>query len=142
MSATDATKLYLEENAVRIVAAQVVIVSSVVLITQWEYLALLLAIDFALRAFTALPSPLALLAKLIVNKFGWKKNPIFAPPKKFAAAIGFAFSLSIFILFLIGQDIAAYAVGGVLVFCAVLESVFQICLGCYAYDWFVAPFKN
>lgn len=139
MKNTDTSRLYVEEHAVRLVAAQVVLLTLAVLVFQWKYLALLLALDFALRAFTYFPSPLALVAKTLTGIAGWQRKPIFAPPKKFAAGIGFVFSLSIFFFFHYGLPVSAYLAGGVLVFCAVLESAFRICLGCHVYNWIVIP---
>ncbi len=142
MSNTTVAKSYLEENTIRFVALQVVITSVVLLAVQSKYLALLLAIDFAIRAFTYLPSPLAAVAKFFVKQFNIERKPVFAAPKKFAAAVGFVFSLSIFLLFQFELTTAAFAVGGVLVFCAVLEAFFKICVGCYVYDWVVVPFTK
>ncbi|OJV27201.1 MAG: hypothetical protein BGO32_04860 [Bacteroidetes bacterium 37-13] len=136
------SKMYVEENMVRIVAAEVVVITAVTLATQYYVLAILLGVDFAIRSFTYLPSPLALAAKTIKARFGIKSIPIFAAPKKFAAGIGAVFSFAIFILFYLGLDVAAHAVGGILIFCAVLESGFKICIGCYVYNWLVAPLKN
>lgn len=142
MSNTTVAKSYLEENTIRFVALQVVIISIVLLAAQSKYLALLLATDFAIRAFSYLPSPLAVVAKFLVKQFNVERKPVFAAPKKFAAAVGFVFSLSIFMLFQFELSTAAFLVGGVLVFCAVLESFFKICVGCYVYDWVVVPFKG
>lgn len=140
MSETTIAKSYLEENTIRFVALQVVIVSIAVMATQSKYLALLLAIDFAIRAFTYLPSLLAAAAKFLVKQFNIELKPVFAAPKKFAAGVGFVFSIVIFLFFQFELVTAAFAVGGVLVFCAVLESFFKICIGCYVYDWVVVPF--
>ena len=104
MSNTTVAKSYLEENTIRFVALQVVITSVVLLAVQSKYLALLLAIDFAIRAFTYLPSPLAAVAKFFVKQFNIERKPDFAAPKKFAAAVGFVFSLSIFLLFQFGNN--------------------------------------
>lgn len=136
------SKLHTDENVVRITAAQVVLLTGVILFTHWSVLAALLAVDFAIRAFSACPSPLALLSKSVVKSLQLDPHPIFAPPKKFAAGIGFVFSLTIALLFYFKLVVAAYVVGGILVFCAILESVFKICLGCYAYNWIVAPVVN
>lgn len=142
MSENNISKYYVDENVVRIIGAQVIVLSILTLVTGWKFLAFLLAGDFALRAFTYQPSPLAVIAKLIVNLSGLTAKPIFAPPKKFAAGLGFVFSLSVWVLLYLNLWTPAYVVGGILIFCAVLESVFKICLGCYVYNWVVAPIVN
>lgn len=50
--------------------------------------------------------------------------------------------LTVFFLFVFDAHYPALVVGGILVFCAVLESVFKVCLGCYAYNWMVIPITN
>lgn len=139
MSNQNISKYYVDENAVRITAAQTVIIAAIILITHWPWPMLLLAVDFALRAFTSRPSLLTLLSKAIIRAAHIRPRPIFAPPKKFAAAIGFIFALAVFLLLYLQFTIAAYITGGVLIFCALLESAFKICLGCYVYNWVVAP---
>lgn len=136
------TGLYVDEVVVRIIAAQVILITLLFLFTQSAILALLLAGDFALRAFTPFPAPLTFTGKAISNLFTIAPQPIFASPKRFAAALGFTFSLVISVFLYSGLLPAAYVTGGILLFCAVLESVFKICLGCYVYNWVVLPIQN
>ena len=133
---------YTDENVVRIIAVQVTILATLSLIYQCIFPLYLLIGDFALRAFTYFPSPLAALAKIFSHALKLKPKPIFAAPKKFAASVGFIFSLFTLVLFLLNLDIAAFSVGNILIICAVLESVFKVCIGCYVYDWLVAPIIN
>lgn len=134
--------LYVDETIVRLVASQVILLTILTLFTQWVVLALFLTIDFAIRAFTKLPSPLAFIGKGISKLANTKPHPIFAPPKRFAAALGFVFSLTISALLYFGFIYVAYITGGILLFCAILESVFKICLGCHVYNWVVLPIQN
>jgi hypothetical protein len=134
--------LYVDENVVRIIAAQVVVITIFILLTHWYIPAFLLAIDFALRAFSTIPSPLALIAKSISGALKIAPQPIFAPPKRFAALLGFVFSIGISTLFFIESPISAYILGSILIFCAILESGFKVCLGCYVYNWLVLPVRN
>jgi len=139
MNNQDISKYYVDENVVRITAAQVVIVTIFTLITQWPSPALLLAVDFAIRAFTSRVSPLAAVSKAITGAAGIQPQRIFAAPKKFAAGIGFAFGLAVSLALYFQLNTAAYIIGGILVFCAILESAFKICPGCYVYNWVIAP---
>ena len=53
------------------------------------------------------------------------------PPKRFAQGVGAVLSLAAALLALtLGQTSAAYALLGLLVVAATLESVFGLCLGC------------
>jgi hypothetical protein len=56
------------------------------------------------------------------------------PPKRFAQSIGLCFSLTAALLFYVfALNTAGFAVLGALLFAAVLESGFGICLGCRAF---------
>jgi hypothetical protein len=139
MSRKTTTPLYADEHVVRLIAAQVALLTICSLATSFVFPIWLLAADFALRAFTPFPSPLAVVAKAIVRQSGRTPKLIFVGPKKFAAALGFFFSVAISVLNYFGFPIAAGVIGGVLLLCALLESVLNICLGCYVYSWLVAP---
>lgn len=142
MTKKDISKYYVDENVVRLIAAQVIIILLLVFFNHRTYLIIILTADFALRAFTYLPSPLAAVAKVIAVLFKLKSKPIIAAPKKFAAGIGFIFSTAIFNLLYFKLLTAAYTVGGILIFFALLESVFKVCVGCYIYNRIVAPIIN
>ncbi len=133
---------YVEEHAVRLIALQVVIITLLVLYTRSYWLAAALGVDFAIRSFTYVTSPLAFVVKTINRFVPWERKPVFAAPKKFAAGIGFGFAMSLAILLYLGFNTAANIVAGVLLPCAVLESFFKVCVGCYVYDWVIAPFKK
>lgn len=142
MDNKEISKLYIDEHVVRFIAAQVALITILSLVFNSVFPLFLLLADFALRAFTLQPAPLAAVAKIIVDLWQLKPKPIFAAPKKFSAAVGFVFSLAILVLLLLKYSTAAYIVGGLLIFFAVLESVFKICVGCYVYDWVVSPILN
>jgi hypothetical protein len=127
------------ENVVRIVAFFVLALAIATIATGWVILPVYLSIDFFLRAFTSVKPPFALLAQLIARSLQLGVKPIYAPPKKFAAAVGFVFSVTISALLLGGLTIPAYAVAGILSLFAALESFLSICAGCYVYSWIVAP---
>lgn len=135
-------KLYTDEQVVRIIAAEVVLITLLSLIFNLYYLAFFLAIDFSIRAFSILPSPLAYVGRLASNVLTLEPKPIFAAPKKFAAGIGLVFSLITAILIYYKYYEMSYIIGSILIFCAFLESALKICIGCYVYDWIVAPFIN
>ncbi len=135
----DITHYYADENVVRIIAGLVLIITALGLALQSRALFLLLTLDFALRAFTYQPAPLAAVAKLIGRSLQLSPYPIFAAPKRFAAGLGFGFSLLLFVLFSFNLDTIAYVAGSLLLLCALLEAAFRICVGCYLFSWVVAP---
>jgi hypothetical protein len=127
------------ENVVRLVAGFVLTFAIATIATGWAILSIYLSIDFFLRAFTNIKPPFALAAQQLAKTLNLEVKPIYAAPKKFAAAIGFVFSVAISALLLSGFVGTAKVVTGVLVLFATLESVFAICAGCYVYSWIVAP---
>ena len=133
------TENRVNENVVRLVAGFVLLTAIATIATGWALLPLYLSIDFFLRAFTSIKPPFALAAQQLAKALKLEVKPIYAAPKKFAAAIGFVFSVAISALLLSGFVETAKAVTGVLVVFATLESVFGICAGCYVYSWVVAP---
>ncbi len=142
LSTTDLSYGRVNETAIRFIGGFVALLTVAAIATKIFWIPLYLAIDFFFRAFTDIKPPLGLLAKFITEKLQLNPKWIFAPPKKFAALVGFIFSVAITILLLLQLDVAALAVASVLLICAILESAFGICVGCYFYDWFVAPLRN
>lgn len=142
MAKENTSRYYTEESTTRLVALQVVIILLLALSNKWTFLVYILTVDFALRAFTYIRSPLAYTAMAGSKILGIKNRPIWAAPKKFAALIGTLFSLAISILLFLDLETAAYVAGGILAFFALLEGVFNVCVGCYLYNWAVVPLIN
>jgi len=130
-----------DENSTRIGAFLVIVIAVVALYTGIYWLSILLAVDFAIRAFTneGKFSPIKQLAKLLANQLSVPKKPIDAAPKKFAAGVGFAFAISIAVAQFFLFTKTAYAIGSVLLVCAVLESFFAYCVGCIVFTFLVLP---
>lgn len=132
-----------DENATRVGAFLVIIISIISLVSQWYSISFLLAIDFALRAFTdGTYSPVKQLAKNIAIVISLPKKPIDAAPKKFAAGVGLVFAASIGLAQAAGYILTSYGIGAVLLLCAALESFIGYCVGCVVYTYIVLPIKN
>ena len=134
------------EVAARSVAAQVVVLSSVILITGQWWLSFVLAYGFLARVATGPTlSPMGLLAtRVIAPKIGKGAKLVAGPPKRFAQTIGLIFSTGAVVLyFVVGSTIAASAALGVLTLFAFLEAAFGFCAGCmvfgYLMKWGVIP---
>ena len=136
---TAAIENRVNENVVRLVAFFVLIFALATIATGWVALPLYLSVDFFFRAFTNIKPPFALAGQYLARTLHLEVKPIYAPPKKFAASIGFVFSVVISALLLTSHVDIAWIVTGVLAVFATLESVFSICAGCYVYSWIVAP---
>ena len=142
MTADQLKRYYTDKITVRITALLVFVTCTAALAAHSYWLAWLLAADFGLRAFTYQPSPVSLAVKAVRRLIPWQQQPVFAAPKKFAAGIGFLIALILSALLFFKADIAAYFVGSVLLACALLECACNICVGCYVYNFVVAPVTN
>jgi hypothetical protein len=101
---------------------------------------LLLLADFFIRAFTNVKiSPVSFASSGLVRLLHLSKKPIDKAPKIFAARLGFIMTLVIATLFLLQLYTASMIVAGILVFLALLEFAFGICVGCILYTYFVLP---
>lgn len=131
-------KGHINENKVRVIAFLVLLSAGLYLLTGWLAIPILLVVDFGLRSFDLGKfSPFARISDVLVQSLNLGVKPIFYPPKRFAARIGFLFSIAILLLHIVGGG--GFVVTGVLAVFAALESLFGICAGCYVYNW-LSPF--
>jgi|SRR5579862_5792454 len=123
------------ENKIRLVAAQVCLFSIAYLwVATWE-LPAILVIDFFLRSFGfSKYSPLAITSTVLIGLLQLKNKPVDQAPKIFAAQMGFAFAVILFILSVLGLITLSYFVAGAMVLFSFLESALRFCAGCHAYS--------
>ncbi|RIH65652.1 DUF4395 domain-containing protein [Mariniphaga sediminis] len=101
---------------------------------------LVLLADFYVRAFTKSKfSPLSVASAGLARLLNLNNKPTDKAPKIFAARLGFIMTLMVATLFLLQLYTASMIVAGVLIFCALLEFAFNICLGCIIYTFLVLP---
>lgn len=121
--------------AARVIASGVVLIGLIAIVFA-PWLSAVLAVGFLGRvAAGPKASLLGLLAtRVIVPRLGVPPRPVAGPPKRFAQAIGLAFSLTAAVLSIgFGLGTAAAIVLGGLVLAAGLEAAFGLCLGCKAF---------
>jgi hypothetical protein len=121
------------EVSARLVAAGVVLLSLLTIVSGQLWLTAVIAYGFVARALTGPTlSPLGqLVTRVITPRLPVAARPVPGPPKRFAQGMGAVFSLTAVVLGLgFDLDAAAYAVLGLLVVAATLESVFAFCIGC------------
>ena len=136
------------ESKIRLTALFVLTLITTYLFTGIGLIPVFLTIDFALRGFDfrgftlrgfALPaySPLAYLAGQIAKSqlaaaLNLSSKPVYMPPKRFSARIGFAFCITIAILhyFALPDIILSLTIATF----AALESLVGFCAGCYVYN--------
>jgi Domain of unknown function (DUF4395) len=122
-----------DEVSARLVAAGVVVLSLLTVTLDQPWLTAVIAYGFLARVVTGPTlSPLGLLVTRVVRpRLAVVARPVPGPPKRFAQAMGAAFSLTAAILALgFGLVGPAYVVLALLTIAATLEAAFAFCLGC------------
>jgi len=123
------------EVSARLVAAGVVLMSVLAIAFDLEWMTVVIAYGFVARVLTGPTlSPLGqLVTRVVTPRLGLRERPVAGPPKRFAQAIGAAFSLTALVLAGLGYWTAAEVVLAMLAVAALLESAFALCLGCKAF---------
>lgn len=124
-----------DEVTVRLVAAQVLLVTTLAATTGWLWLFGLLAVDFTLRVLLGPRSPLAQVSLRVLRPLvRAAPRPAPGPPKRFAAAIGALCSvLVVLFAYGLGWTVAAWVVVAMMVVFPFLEAAFGLCVGCRAF---------
>lgn len=120
----------------RIVAGIVVALAAISIAASAPWIIGLLAADFIIRGFIGRQfSPLRWVAKRVQALLRLAPHYVYAPPKRFAAHVGVAFTVIASVLHLLGLPVAAIAVTGMLIVAASLEACIGFCLACWVYPY-------
>lgn len=133
------------ETSARLVAAGVVVQALVFLVVREWWVLVPLTFGFLARVATGPTlSPLGQFVTRVATpavetwlrgrNANFRSRQVPGPPKRFAQAIGLAFTASSSVAWILGAPIVAIVLIGLLAVAATLESVFAICLGCIAYS--------
>jgi len=125
-----------DEVSARLVATGVVVLTVATIALDQPWFIPVLAYGFLARVATGPRlSPLGLLVTRVVRpRLDVEPRLIPGPPKRFAQAVGAAFTLTATVLALgFGEVGAAYVVLGLLVVAASLEAFAGFCLGCQVF---------
>lgn len=125
-----------DETTARVVAAGVVVMAVAFLAVREGWLLVPLLYGFAARvAAGPTLSPLGQLATRVVSpQLPGAHRSVPGPPKRFAQAVGLAFSGGAAIAWLAGAPSIAVGLVAALVLAAFFEAAFALCLGCVAYQ--------
>ena len=133
------------EIAARFVAGMVLILTTVIILTENQILAGFLVYGFLARVATGPTlSPLGLLAtRVIVPALGNLEKPVAGPPKRFAQTVGLVFSTTAFVMLWLDLVLAFQITLTILAVFAALESIAGFCAGCFVFGylmkWGVIP---
>jgi len=123
-----------DANMVRAMSFQVVLFVIILLFTQESFFALVLLFDFTVRTLRLSKfSPFHFIAQFILTGWGIAPKLCDESPKRFALYMGLGISLVLAVLFAVGFTIIATLIAVVLLVCALLETLFDFCIGCKIY---------
>jgi len=121
------------EISARLVAAGVLLMSAATLAFNEPWILVAIAYGFFARVLTGPSlSPLGqLVTRVITPSLHIAERPVPGPPKRFAQGMGLVMSATAAVLALgYGYRAAAYAITGLIIVAATLESGFAFCIGC------------
>lgn len=123
------------ETSARIVAGGAVMMGIAFVLSGNGWVLLPLTYGFIARVLTGPKlSPLGRLAtQVLTPRLSFEHRFVPGPPKRFAQAVGAAFTITASVLFVLGATGAAQIVIALLVVAAFLESAFAVCLGCIGF---------
>jgi len=123
-----------DSNMVRMISFQVALFTVILLITQESSFALILLFDFLMRTLRQPNlSPFHVLGKFILTGWGVAPKLCDESPKRFALYLGLVISLFLVVFYIAGFTAFATAISIILLICALLETLFDFCIGCKIY---------
>ncbi len=123
-----------DTNMIRIISFQVLIFTLALIFIQEKLFALILLFDFSVRALrmTGL-SPFHTVGKFILNGWGAEPKLCDESPKRFALYLGLITSFFLSLFYISGNLEIATLIAIILLTCALLETLFDFCIGCKIY---------
>ena len=123
-----------DSNMVRAISFQVALFTVILLITQESVFALILLFDFFMRALRQSHlSPFHIISKFVLDGWGIAPKLCDESPKRFALYMGLVTSLFLVVFYSAGFTTFATAITIILLICALLETLFDFCIGCKIY---------
>ncbi|MCX6809902.1 MAG: DUF4395 domain-containing protein [Candidatus Berkelbacteria bacterium] len=114
------------------------VVCALYLFTPLKWPIFPLFLDFYVRGFmTPEYSLLSLFNAKLLKFLHIGGHRVFAPPKIFAAKVGFVFSFLAFIFYISGYDILAIIFIGLLAIFSFLDAFVDYCAACHLHSYFV-----
>jgi len=119
---------------VRVISFQVTLLTVILLLTQESLFALILLFDFLMRTIRhSHLSPFYLIGQFVLNGWGIAPKLCDESPKRFALYLGLVISLFLVLFYAAGFTSFATVITVILFICALLETLFDFCIGCKIY---------
>ncbi|MEA3418203.1 MAG: DUF4395 domain-containing protein [Campylobacterota bacterium] len=126
----------IDSNVVRSISVGIALTAILLLLTHQFVFAFILLADFTFRVLRLNQySPFCTTASFILNSIHATPRMGDEAPKRFALYLGWGMSILITLFFLFGLDLAAEVLVWVLLSCALMEAIFEFCVGCTLYHY-------
>lgn len=123
-----------DANMARIISFQVALFTMIFLVSQESFFIFVILFDFFIRALRQSNfSPFQIVATFALKGWGIAPKLCDESPKRFALYLGLVTSLFIVIFFVAGFTTLATVLSIILLICALLETLFDFCIGCKIY---------
>lgn len=123
-----------DSNMVRAISFQVALFTVFLLVTQESIFALILLFDFCMRTLRLQQfSPFHIVSKFVLSGWGIAPKLCDESPKRFALYLGLVTSLFLVVFYIVRFTAFATAIAIILLICALLETLFDFCIGCKIY---------
>ena len=123
-----------DANMIRAVSFQVALFTVILLVTQESIFAFILLFDFFMRTLRQSHlSPFHIIGKFVLEGWGVAPKLCDESPKRFALYMGLITSLFLVVFYLAGFTNFATVITIILLICALLETLFDFCIGCKIY---------
>jgi len=123
-----------DSNMARLISFQVALFTVIFLITQESFFALVVLFDFLMRALRLSNfSPFEIVGAFVLKGWGIAPKLCDESPKRFALYLGLVTSLFLVVFYVAGFTTFAIAIAVILLICALLETLFDFCIGCKIY---------
>ena len=123
-----------DANMVRVISFQVALFTLILLVTRESAFAFVLLFDFFMRTVRkAELSPFHIVAKFVLDGWGVAPRLCDESPKRFALYLGLVASLFLVVFYVAGFFTLATSISIILLICALLETLFDFCVGCKIY---------
>jgi len=123
-----------DSNMVRLISMQVALFTVILLFTHEVLFAFVLLFDFSVRVLRKPTlSPFHQVAKFVLQVLDLPPKFCDESPKRFALYLGLSVSATLVVLSTAGLEKVAAAITIILLLCALLETLFDYCIGCKLY---------
>jgi len=123
-----------DANMARVVSFQVALFTIIFLVSHESFFVLVILFDFFMRALRqSIFSPFQIIGTFVLKGWGVAPRLCDESPKRFALYLGLVTSLSIIIFYAVGFTLFATVIAAILLICALLETLFDYCIGCKIY---------